>query len=404
MNKATKCMMSALIAATAMLCSCGNSVDGYNFSGSGVLGSIPEARAKCYEAYHSEAGNMKKLMEKAQDNSNSHAINVSSDDFLKEFEKMQKRIHDKIGDDTRKALVDDMARLESGKDFPLEDKTGMKFGDINIIARVDTADAMGGYITVKLKRNDNSQITPELYYLGKAADGTVTDKGMAHFHSYQNLQFTIGENNAYSLDETLEDNDKYDKQMHYLMSLDSIASIELVDYATYFDYTDMRATTEGVGPVKIGAKISDMPDSCYIYCYKEEIPVNQPDMTVCEFSNKTHTTLFTAIGDSKGKIKSIEVERLPIKLGGKVVKTHLFVRDAVEILKDAAEWSYDSESQNAIASFEGGKVTISFGNQVFNESGWAKYQQLQKGAKGVKFDFNDFNDYDTFETYTIRAK
>lgn len=124
----------------------------------------------------------------------------------------------------------------------------------------------------------------------------------------------------------------------------------------------------------------------------------------CEFSNKTHTTLFTAIGDSKGKIKSIEVERLPIKLGGKVVKTHLFVRDAVKILKDAAEWSYDSESQNAIASFEGGKVTISFGNQVFNESGWAKYQQLQKGAKGVKFDFNDFNDYDTFETYTIRAK
>ena len=225
MNKATKCMMSALIAATAMLCSCGNSVDGYNFSGSGVLGSIPEARAKCYEAYHSEAGNMKKLMEKAQDNSNSHAINVSSDDFLKEFEKMQKRIHDKIGDDTRKALVDDMARLESGKDFPLEDKTGMKFGDISIIARVDTADAMGGYITVKLKRNDNSQITPELYYLGKAADGTVTDKGMAHFHSYQNLQFTIGEYNACSLDETLEDNDKYDKQMHYLMSLDSIVSI-----------------------------------------------------------------------------------------------------------------------------------------------------------------------------------
>ena len=99
-----------------------------------------------------------------------------------------------------------------------------------------------------------------------------------------------------------------------------------------------------------------------------------------------------------------ELGGLPIKLGGKVVKTHLFVRDAVEILKDAAEWSYDSESQNAIASFEGGKVTISFGNQVFNESGWAKYQQLQKGAKGVKFDFNDFNDYDTFETYTIRAK
>ena len=76
---------------------------------------------------------------------------------------------------------------------------------------------------------------------------------MAHFHSYQNLQFTIGENNAYSLDETLEDNDKYDKQMHYLLSLDSITTIELVDYATYFDYTDNRATTEGVGPVKIGA-------------------------------------------------------------------------------------------------------------------------------------------------------
>ena len=401
MNKRTKCMISALIATTAIMCSCGNSVDGYSFTGNGVLGSIPEARAKCYEAYHSEADNMKKLMEKARDK---HAINVSSDDFLKEYEKMQKRIHDKIGDDTRKALVDDMARLESGKDFPLEDKTGMKFGDLNITARVDTADAMGGYITVKLKRNDNSQVTPELYYLGKAADGTVTNKGMAHFHSYQNLQFTIGEYNACSLDETLEDNDKYDKQMHYLMSLDSIASIELVDYNTYFDYTDKRATTEGVGPVKIGAKISDMPDSCYIYCYKEEIPVNQSDMTVCEFSDKTHTTLFTAIGDGKGKIKSIEVEKLPIKLGGKVANTHTFVRDAVEKLKDAAEWSYDSESQNAIASFEGGKVTISFGNQVFNESGWAKYQQLQKGAKGVKFDFNDFNDYDTFETYTINAK
>ena len=159
MNKATKCMMSALIAATAMLCSCGNSVDGYNFSGSGVLGSIPEARAKCYEAYHSEAGNMKKLMEKARDK---HAINVSSDDFLKEFEKMQKRIHDKIGDDTRKALVDDMARLESGKDFPLEDKTGMKFGDINIIARVDTADAMGGYITTTRRSLQNCIISARL--------------------------------------------------------------------------------------------------------------------------------------------------------------------------------------------------------------------------------------------------
>lgn len=95
-----------------MLCSCGNSVDGYSFTGNGVLGSIPEARAKCYEAYHSEADNMKKLMEKARDK---HAINVSSDDFLKEYEKMQKRIHDKIGDDTRKALVDDMADLSRAR-------------------------------------------------------------------------------------------------------------------------------------------------------------------------------------------------------------------------------------------------------------------------------------------------
>lgn len=237
MKKGTSYILSSVIIATATLCSCGSSVDGYKFSGNGVMGSIPEARAKCYAAYHSEVDNMKSLMEKARDKNNSHAINVSNDDFLKEYEKINKRIHDKIGDDTRKALADDIARLESGKDFPFENKSGLKFGDMSISARVDTADAMGGYFTVKLKRQDDSRQTPELYYLAKAADGAVTAKGMAHFHSTEDLQFTIGEYNACSLEETLDDNDKYDKQMRYLMSLDSIATIELVDYDTFETYT-----------------------------------------------------------------------------------------------------------------------------------------------------------------------
>lgn len=410
MNKRNRNLWSVLFMAMAMLCSCGSSVDGYKFSGDGILGSIPEARAKSTALFLEECGNLEKSLEKARSKDNPHALNLSSDEFVAEVTKVRDRIHDKLGDDLREAMLSDIQRLESGKDFPLENKTQCPVRVTQVVAHVDTALAEGGKVRVCLSMDESKAQSSEpqgIYYLAKSADGKMLDKGsFTRSYSEKDYDFYLDIycNDLYTIEEMKADKSKYDEQMHYLMSLDSIASIELVDYATYFDYTTERATTEGVGPVKIGAKIDDVPDSCSLYVYKEMVNVMQPDMTVCEFQDMQHDALFTAIGDGQGKIKSIDVERLPIKVGGKVVSTHVFVRDAVENLKDVAEWSFDNESQNVVASFEGGKVTISLGSNVFNESGFAKYQQLQKGVKGIKFDYNDFNDYDMFEEYTIKGK
>ena len=406
MKKRSRNLVSVLLMAMAVLCSCGSSVDGYKFSGDGLMGSIPEARAKAIGIYKEETAKVEKKLK----DENFDEMGIERyEKIMEERANIFTALHDRLGDDARQALVEDMKRIDSGKDFPLVNKTTCKMSAMQPSAVVDTAHALGGYILVKLAMDPSKRrILSEdrLYYLTKSAEGTVLTKGgvddLSDDNDY-NYEFVIGAE-GYKMDYVFSDRDIYDKQMRYLMSLDSIASIELVDYATYFDYTTDRATTEGVGPVKIGAKIDDVPDSCSLYVYKEMVNVMQPDMTVCEFQDMRHNALFIAIGDGQGKIKSIDVERLPIKVGGKVVSTHVFVRDAIENLKDVAEWSYDSESQNAIASFEGGKVTISLGSNVFNESGFAKYQQLQKGAKGIKFGYNDFNDYDMFEEYTIKAK
>lgn len=395
-----------LFAVCALLCSCGSSVDGYKFSSGGLMGSIPEARAKAISIYKDESA---KLEKKLKDMNFDEMGRERYQKLMEEAGNVIMTLHDKLGDDVRQALVEDMKRIDSDKDFPLANKTMCKMSAFQPSADVDTAFAMKGYVLVKLAMDPSKRrILHEdrLYYLTKSAEGTVLTKGevddLSNDNDY-NYEFAIGAD-GYKLDYVLSDKDIYDKQMHYLMSLDSIASVEIVDYATYFDYTTDRATTEGVGPVKIGAKIDDVPDSCSLYVYKEPVNVMQSDMTVCEFQDMHHDALFTAIGDGQGKIKSIDVEGLPIKLDGKVVSTHVYVRDAVENLKDVAEWSFDQEAQDAVASFEGGKVTISLGSNVFNESGFAKYQQLQKGAKGIKFDYNDFNDYDTFEMYTIKGK
>lgn len=406
MKKRSRNLVSVLLMAMAVLRSCGSSVDGYKFSGDGLMGSIPEARAKAIGIYKEETAKVEKKLK----DENFDEMGIERyEKIMEERANIFTALHDRLGDDARQALVEDMKRIDSGKDFPLVNKTTCKMSAMQPSAVVDTAHALGGYILVKLAMDPSKRrILSEdrLYYLTKSAEGTVLTKGeiddIIPGNDY-NYNFAIGAN-GYKLEFVLSENDIYDKQMHYLMSLDSIASVEIVDYATYFDYTTERATTEGVGPVKIGAKIDDMPDSCSLYVYKEPVNVMQPDMTVCEFQDKHHATLFTAVGDGKGKIKSIDVERLPIKLDGKVVSTHVYVRDAVENLKDVAEWSFDQEAQDAVASFEGGKVTISLGSNVFNESGFAKYQQLQKGAKGIKFDYNDFNDYDTFEMYMIKGK
>lgn len=406
MNKRNRYLVSVLLMAMAVLCSCGSSVDGYKFSGNGLMGSIPEARAKAIDIYKEEIAKVEKRLEKENfDEMGPERYKV----LMEERGNVFTALHDRLGDDVRQALVDDMKRIDSGKDFPFTNKTTCKMNAMQPAAVVDTANAFNGYVLVKLAMDPSKRrILSEdrLYYLTKSAEGTVLTKGgvddLSDDNDY-NYEFVIGAE-GYKMDYVFSDRDIYDKQMRYLMSLDSIASVEIVDYATYFDYTTERATTEGVGSVKIGAKIDDMPDSCSLYVYKEPVNVMQPDMTVCEFQDKHHATLFTAVGDGNGKIKSIDVERLPIKLDGKVVSTHVYVRDAVENLKDVAEWSFDQEAQDAVASFEGGKVTISLGSNVFNESGFAKYQQLQKGAKGIKFDYNDFNDYDTFEMYTIKGK
>lgn len=406
MNTRNRNLVSVLLMAMAMLCSCGSSVDGYKFSGDGLMGSIPEARAKAIGIYKEEIA---KVEQKLKDENFDEMGPERYKEIMEERANVFTALHDRLGDDLRQALVEDIKRIDSGKDFPLVNKTTCKMSAMQPSAVVDTATALGGYVLVNLAMDPSKRrILPEnrLYFLTKSAEGAVLTKGeiddITPANDY-NYKFAIGAE-GYKMDYVFGDKDIYDKQMRYLMSLDSIASVELVDYATYFDYTTDRATTEGVGPVKIGAKLDDVPDSCSLYVYKEMVNVMQPDMTVCEFQDKHHAALFTAIGDGKGKIKSIDVERLPIKLGGKVVSTHVFVRDAVENFKDVAEWSFDNESQDAVASFEGGKVTVSLGSNVFNESGFAKYQQLQKGAKGIKFDYNDFNDYDTFEEYTIKGK
>ena len=114
----------------------------------------------------------------------------------------------------------------------------------------------------------------------------------------------------------------FKKTAETCLRLDSLYKIVLLDGNQYLDYHPRTMSLNGIGPVKIGADMSQLPHRlAHVYDNCSEIPTPDED-TYYSFDGSLGETYFTGIGNSDGKLKSIDVESeyYPIKFGDTILR------------------------------------------------------------------------------------
>ena len=417
MNK--KVFNFSMGAVLLLLASCGSSgsavLEGYDFTGKGVLGKIPmgkaiqiaTAREICYD-FEAEGSKL----------SNKKITEISKEEYMelgKKVNEMAQKEEDKFNhclDDIQDDLKADSARLQAMKDINWEDKTncGFKLNGVQMVENENSQFLERHDILLMFEVNEErvKQLptgSPYYVFLDKN-DKMLLGEGMEW-----------GNGNLYKvrfkLDPVTQDLSKlmtlassaetYHDAMSHCLYLDSISKILILDADEMLDYKPAMTIT-GVGPVQLGADLTKLPKSLpgiYDKCYDVQAP--EADKYYSFETNKDEA-LFTAVGTPEGKIKYIEVATalLPIKFGNVVLRIDEPFCKIVGKYGKQISWSYNPETMSAVASLEGGKVTFEVFGDFFTETGTQKFLQLQNGAKNVTLTASDINLDEKLQYYKVQ--
>lgn len=340
---------------TLLMASCGSSgsalLEGYDFSGDGILGKIPmgkaiqiaTAREICYDLQEQE----NKLTDKK-------ITEMSKEEYMelgKKANELAQKADEKYNhclDDVQDDLKADSARLLALKGISWEDKTncGFQLKEVQLVEQhktyLDTPNIVFFYEANDTKVKALPLHTAYYVFLDK------TGKMLLH----NNMQ-VVGENRYkfdFGLDiSTKKWNDlitlassaeKYHLAMTHCLRLDSISKVLIVDADAMLDYIS-KMTLTGVGPVQLGADLKNLPQSLegvYDKYYGEQAPDGD---NYYQFETRLGTSMFTAIGTPEGKIKCIEVctELLPIKFGNIVLRVEDPYSKIIERYNKQISWS-----------------------------------------------------------------
>ena len=416
MNK--KSLFFSLGALALLMASCGSSgsaaLEGYDFTGKGILGKIPmgkaiqiaTAREICYD-FQAEGDKI----------SNKKITEISKEEYMelgKKVNEMAKKEEDKFNhclDDIQDDLKADSARLQALKDINWEDKTncGFKLKETQLVDKA----SYGGRNDIMLFLEVNENKVKELptgipYYVfldknDKMIEGSSLDWGEGNTYKIRFKLDPVTKDLSKLMD-IASSAETYHNAMTHCLYLDSISKILILDADAMLDYKPAMTIT-GVGPVQLGANLTQLPKSLsgvYDKCYDVQAPEADKYYS---FETSKDESLFTAVGTPEGKIKCIEVatELLPIKFGNTVLRIGEPFCKIIKRYGKQISWSYNPETLSAKASFEGGKVTFEVFADFFSGSGAAKFAQLQNGAKNITFVASDFNPEENLQYYRIQA-
>ena len=407
--KSLSCFLVGLIGLLVNSCGGGHAgVDG--FTGAGILGKIPEARSI----------NLATINDLTLEMSSDESLRVDlknrqkdAPGFIDMMDRVNKKFHEveqkyevSLDDETKQNLLEDKSRLSSGKDFPLLNKTRQKLYKYDVTARVDTAKAEYGYLTIQFDMEPMSEkvFYKELSYVLKSKD----DKVLQITPIFKD-EITIGK--RYSVKDLLHgmtvcrDTAEYAKTMKYLHMLDSVAKIEIVTKAQSLEYKP-AITLEGVEPIKLGVYMTKLPQRCdgvYANCY--DLMANDGNMYY-QFDDLDGHSRFIAQGTNDGKITGIEVDYygFPLAIKGKVLQTQVPLCYIAESFGKDIQWTYEEDNFALLASIADGKVTFQIGDNTLTEEGMVKLEALKQGKRDVVFSFDDFLPEVKLESFTIHKK
>lgn len=399
-------------------CSSENKLEGYNFTGKGVLGKLPMAQATKLATLR-EIGEKinnddtrfptfeeQKKMGREEAKKKMQEMMEYSLKFLKE----QEDNYSHCLDDMNKDLAADTARLIGMKDLAWENKTKCDFKLTKVELGANPFNYRDQSITLRFNMPDNIESLPDglprfalLDKNDKFMYGGILRLTHADGTCDLELRYSYMELGMSELLNDCMDEKKFPKMMADLQRDDSIAKILIVDADQYLEY-DPKMTIDGMGPIVFGADMQTLPKA-YKDLYSSYEDMMAMDCLVYSFNDSFERTLFTAIGDNSGKIDEIEVESqyIPLKLGDKVLRTGEKVRDVIAKFGKQMTWTYDEMSLNAIGAMENGRVTIKLIENLFTPEGQAKLQKIASGAK-VEIVPSDINPLETLDFYQIHAK
>lgn len=401
-----------------LMASCGSSnsavLEGYDFSGDGVLGKIPMGKA-IQIATAREIGY--DIQAEGSKFTNKNITEMSKEEYMelgKKVNEMAQKGEEKFNhclDDIQDDLKADSARLQAMKDISWEDKTncGFKLNEVQLLDKSlswDRHDIMLLFEVNEDKVKELSTGTP--YYVFLDNDGKMLFNSSMEWgngNTYK-IRFKLDPvtKELSKLMDLASSADTYHNTMTHCLYLDSISKILILDADALLDYKPAMTIT-GVGPVQLGADLTKLPKSLpdvYDKCYDLQAPEADKYYS---FETSKDEALFTAVGTPDGKIKYIEVstELLPIKFKNVVLRIGDSYSKIVGKYGKQISWTYNPETMSAKASFEGGKVTFEVFADFFSGSGSTKFAQLQNGAKNITFGASDFNSAENLQYYKIQA-
>lgn len=412
-----KVMLNLCLGAMALLmASCGSGgsavLDGYDFSGDGILGKIPMGLAIQY-------GTMlevnQELEKKFEDKIGQKSLLQMDKGDVEKFRQMLNEAQEKFShclDDMQDDLKADSARLLALKGINWENKTAaniklaeVRFGDKDKVYGLEkNRDILILFDATK----DKVAALPNgrLHFLVFDKKGKQVSERFWHSAGKVDLQGVVFHTSSLAESRNLKGcktKEEFEKAVDYCMSLDSIDKILLLDDDQILDYRSSTMSLTGVGPIRIGMDMDSIPERVKdIYTTRTEI-IN-PEAEIYSFGYGEDYTYFTGIGGPDGKLKSIEVENecIPLKVGDMVLRVGDTYSKIVEKYGKKISWSYNPDNMEIKASLEGGKVTFDIYHSNFSAAGLAKYEQMENGAKNIVFTSSDFDPEAKLELFVVQ--
>lgn len=387
-------------------------LDGYDFSGDGILGKIPMGLAIQY-------GTMlevnQELEKKFEDKIGNKSLLQMDKGDAEKFRQMLNEAQEKFShclDDMQDDLKADSARLLALKGINWENKTAaniklaeVRFGDKdNVHGLEKNRDILILFDATK----DKVAALPNgrLHFLVFDKKGNQVSERFWHSAGKVDLQGVVFHTSSLAESRNLngcKTEEKFEKAVGECMSLDSIDKILLLDDDQILDYRSSTMSLTGVGPVRIGMNMDSIPERVKgIYTTRTEI-IN-PEAEIYSFGYGEDYTYFTGIGGPDGKLKSIEVENecIPLKVGDMVLRVGDTYSKIVQKYGKKISWSYNPDNMEIKASLEGGKVTFDIYHSNFSATGLAKYEQMENGAKNIVFTSSDFDPEAKLELFVVQ--
>lgn len=402
------CFLMGVIGTLVISCSGGKNVDG--FTGDGLLGDIPKARAITLATINDLAVEMSSDESLQVDLKNPRkdapGFIEKMDRVNKKFREVEEKYEVGLDDDMKQNLLEDMNRLSSGKDFPLLNKTGLKLYKYDVTASVDTAKAEYGYLTIQF---DMEQMPKKVFYKELSYVLKTKDDKVLQITPIFKDKITIGK--GHIVKDLLHgmticrDTEEYANTLKYLHMLDSVAKVEIVTKAQSLEYKP-AITLQGVEPIVLGANMTKLPqrvDGVYANCY--DLMANDGNMYY-QFDDLNGHSLFIAQGTNDGKITDIEVDYygFPLAINGKVLQTQVPLCYIAESFGKDIRWTYEEDNFALLASISDGKVTFRIGDNTLSERGKAKLETLKQGKYDVVFSYDDFLPDEELESFEIHKK